>query len=491
MKTRRDAMPCTPVSLLIAALFVASSTACDSDAPGASADPVLTREELLDPETCRGCHPRHYREWASSMHAYAARDPVFIAMNKRGQRETDGELGDFCVDCHAPMAVREGATKDGLNLDDVPEHLKGVTCYFCHNAVGVGDHFNNDVELANDTVMRGGVKDPPRTNAHGSAYSKLHDRNLRDSNALCGGCHDIVTPAGVQLERTFAEYKTSLFGTSASGFETCLGCHMDARQSPGTDDPHREVTPTFHEHLWPGVDVALTDFPDREAQRAAIECLLSLNTRISAITHDGFGGFTVSVETDAGHSQPSGAAQDRRMWVELIAYDEDDKVIFESGNIADGELEEKPEDDPNRDRSLMLFRDRLFDAHGEPAHMFWEAARSEQHPDGYRSFLLPAMTEAMTAHAIEARYRIVGADRIARVTARLRIRPMGMDVLQDLVDSDDLDPALLAEVPTFTLHGASVEWRPDQPELRSLWPEDFKCPDAYLCKLDPDAERCD
>ena len=32
-------------------------------------------------------------------------DPVFIAMNKKGQRETNGALGTFCVNCHAPMAA--------------------------------------------------------------------------------------------------------------------------------------------------------------------------------------------------------------------------------------------------------------------------------------------------------------------------------------------------------------------------------------------------
>ena len=42
------------------------------------------------------------------MHAYAAEDPVFLAMNQRGQRETNGELGDFCVQCHAPVAVHVG-----------------------------------------------------------------------------------------------------------------------------------------------------------------------------------------------------------------------------------------------------------------------------------------------------------------------------------------------------------------------------------------------
>ena len=55
------------------------------------------REELMDPEACKTCHPIAYQEWSGSMHAYAADDPVFLAMNQRAQRETSGALGDFCV----------------------------------------------------------------------------------------------------------------------------------------------------------------------------------------------------------------------------------------------------------------------------------------------------------------------------------------------------------------------------------------------------------
>jgi len=471
-------------AIIVAMLLSLAAYGCSRDG---GSEPVMTRKELLDPESCRGCHPAHYREWASSMHAYASRDPVFRAMNQRGQRETGGELGSFCVDCHAPMAVRENATRDGLDMASVPEPLQGVTCYFCHNAIGVGDHFNNAIDLANDTIMRASLTAPRPTSAHGTAYSRLHDRNLGDSTLLCGSCHDVVTPKGVQLERTFAEYKASVFGTSARGFETCIGCHMDVRELSPDDDRRSGVR---HEHLWAGVDVALSDFPDRAVQRAAIECALSQNARISAIQHDGFGGFTVAFETDAGHSQPSGAAQDRRLWLEFIAYASDGRVLFHSGDIADDELEEKPDGDPARDHRLMLLRDRIYDEAGQPTHMFWRAAPSRQHPDGYRSLLMPAMTEALTAHSLVARYQVGSPSDIARVTARLRMRPMGLDVLHDLVDSGDLEPSLLAEVPTFTLHGAAVEWSPEQLELRPLWPDELECPEAYVCLLDPQARGC-
>ena len=46
-----------------------------------------------------------------------------------------------------------------------------------------------------------------------------------------------------------------------------------------------------------------------------------------------------------------------------------------------------------------------------------------------------------------------------RVTARLHIRPVGLDVLDDLIESGDLDPAVRERMPTFTLDGATLEWR--------------------------------
>jgi len=50
---------------------------------GGSGSSTLSSSALMDPLTCQGCHPAQYQEWAGSMHAYAADDPVFRAMNQR------------------------------------------------------------------------------------------------------------------------------------------------------------------------------------------------------------------------------------------------------------------------------------------------------------------------------------------------------------------------------------------------------------------------
>ena len=92
------------------------------------------------------------------MHAYAAEDPVFRAMNKRGQRETNGELGDFCVQCHAPLAVAMGLTEDGLNLDDVPSICRGSPATSATTSRTSPATHNNPLTLAMDDTMRGALK---------------------------------------------------------------------------------------------------------------------------------------------------------------------------------------------------------------------------------------------------------------------------------------------------------------------------------------------
>jgi hypothetical protein len=423
----------------------------------------MSLAELQNPETCKGCHPKQYAEWASSMHAYAATDPVFIAMNKKGQRETQGELKDFCVKCHAPMAVRSGLTTDGLNLAELPKPMQGVTCYFCHNATGTGsEHFNANVTLADDDIMRGSIRDAVNPGVHGVAYSESHDGRSMKASLLCGSCHDVVNDKGVHIERTLDEYKNSIHSierSGKSGGDSCQGCHMPWMetgpvaevQALGLQVPARDR----HDHRWPAVDVALTDFPDREAHRKATECALSQDgAYIFEVINDGQGGFSVSIETTAGHAQPSGVAQDRRLWLEVVAYDGQDNVLWSSGKIGDTELEQYPISDPRHDPQLCMFRDHFEDETGKEVHMFWEAAKKREN----ESRLLPIAVNFGANHLATCSYRSPGRVQPARVTMRMRMRPVGIDVLQSLIDSGDLDPAVVQQMPTFTLHNTSIEW---------------------------------
>ena len=293
-------------------------------------------DPLLDPATCEECHPRHYRDWLGSMHAYAADDPVFIAMNARGQRETNGALGDFCIKCHAPMAVELGLTTDGLNVDQIEQKFKGVTCYFCHTVEAVEGLHNNPLKLSGEGIMLGAIEDPVDNDVHKSAYSPFLDENTLESADMCGTCHDIVNPAGVHLERTYDEWLKTFFadedefsGGPAAYSQRCGTCHMGpAEVGPIADADDVRGDRFFHSHKMAAVDVVLNDYPGgaltaelAAEQREAIDLprLTSLCAEI-CVNPDGNGGSDVDVYLHnefSGHAFPSGATQDRRAWLEL------------------------------------------------------------------------------------------------------------------------------------------------------------------------------
>lgn len=396
------------------------------------------------------------------MHAYASSDPVFLAMNRRGQRLTGGELGTFCVNCHAPLAVREKATTDGLNLESVDAKLQGVTCFFCHTADGVEGTHNNPLRLANEPQMRGPYSDPISNNVHRSTYSALHDRDQLESASFCGSCHDVVTGHGAMLERTFTEWQASVF-SRAPGGTTCGQCHMPqgSRRAPIAnvpDAPDRRR----HSHTFTAVDVALTEFPQKAEQRAEIQAGLDSTLAMGLCVTTGRPRIQVLVDNvGAGHSFPSGSAQDRRLWAEVTAYSQGN-VIYRSGAIGDGDSEKL------NDPDLWLIRDCIFDTAGKEVHDFWEAASYDSNTLAARKTFTVGDPAFFDSHVVRP-FPTTGqlsADP-DRVTVRMRLRPMSLDILDELIAGGDLDPAVRSAMPTFDV-GPTLEWTPATAQMVTL-----------------------
>jgi len=447
---------------------------CGSDEREGEETIIKTRDDLLDPQTCNECHPKHFEEWSGSMHAYASKDPVFLAMNARAQRETG--IGDFCVKCHAPMAVREGALADPGKIAEAPEHLQGVTCYFCHNVEAVEGEHNAPFRLSNDLTMRGAIRDPVKTGgAHRSAYSEFLDSTTPESAVACGACHDIVTPTDVHIERTFLEWRESVYGQAGTtGFSSCGKCHMtskfDDRGVP-IADPGVRSRERRHRHMFPGVDLALTQFPDMADQRDEVQDFLNFTLLADICVAQDAGSFFATVTLDnvaPGHRFPSGAAQDRRAWVEVVAY-EGGTEIYRSGIVADdGRLDEV------NDPDLWQLRDGAYKENGEPAHMFWDIATWKNDcADTTRiGCTIPAAglvsNNTFDQEHVTRRYPLADGGLVPgtpdRVTVRVRIRPVGLDVLDDLIASGDLDPSIRTQMQTLDLNSRgnfTAEWTPE------------------------------
>ena len=461
-------------SLVVFALCALA--ACGDDGP------ALAPEALQDPNACRECHPTHHADWSGTMHAYAATDPVFRAMHARGQRETNGELGLFCVSCHAPMAVQTGVITEAnvrdFDFDTLDARTDGITCYFCHNVERVtGDH-NNPLQLAMDSTMRGGIKDPVDNEAHHSAYAELMDNDFDDNDSsMCGACHDIVTPSGVHLERTFLEWQGSIFATNPdkSARVSCGSCHMEPFDDVVADAPGVTRRPFGrHDHKFPGIDQALVDFPQRAEQDEAVRTFLEGSSKIvgAARTPGTAPPGGVCVQPDGifvridnisvGHNFPSGSAFDRRAWLEVIAYDAEvgGNVVFQRGVVPDGM---DPEDLGEPD--LLGLWDRAKKANGETAHFAWEVASIEDRRDPLgrlADVLTPATTNVPTEpefdHSVKKLFTAAAPlrNQIKRVEARLLVRPLSFALLEDLVASGDLDLTSLA--PQNTLVVSTSTW---------------------------------
>lgn len=473
-------------SACFAALLLAQCKSGDAVQPDAAAGndagPTgLTRQELMNPESCSGCHPVHYEQWRGSMHAYASFDPVFHAMNRKGQDETGGELGEFCVKCHAPLAVELGLSDDGLNLPDVPSYAQGVGCYACHATSHVGALANNDLRFDEDGVLRGGIFEPLHNPAHASAGSALHDSRNLNSARLCGSCHDVITPAGVHLERTYAEWNDSLFGAGstdeAGGQLSCNACHMPTSRGAAASvegSPER----VLHDHHFAAVDVALTRFPDsgddardqatadeqRERVQTLLDTSLGVEICVQALAQGRSALFVALENASAGHRFPSGAAQDRRLWVQLEAFAPgESEAFYSSGTQLPQDATEG--EDPDR----WSLHDRMLGEDGQPVHMFWQAREIEQRTlpapitrdPSSRDFLLTHVTRRFPADPTQTLEQ-----QPERVTVLLRLQPVAGDVLQQLVDEDYLEQEAFAAMPVFEL--IPNRHLADDPELGQL-----------------------
>jgi hypothetical protein len=438
------------------------------DISAASPKGSLSLEQLRDPESCRSCHPTHYRQWSGSMHAYASYDPLLLAMNQRAQEETAGALGDFCVRCHAPAAVALGLTDDGLNLDSLPPSVQGVGCYSCHGVEGLeGDH-NGALRLATDGVLRGGLSNPLERDAHAAGYSELLDGDRPESSDMCGACHDVVLPGGLEIERTHQEWSQSAFAperaTSDDAVLTCSGCHMPMTNEPTVAAGVTSGEPRLgmHDHTTPAVDIALSPFPrtgddgfdlsvEREHQsrvQAFLDAALGVEVCVQALPGENAAIFVTLENASAGHAFPSGAAQDRRVWVQLSAH-RGDELLFQSGHAEPNEPLVELEDE-----NLWLFMDHIFDADDRPATHFWNAQRIE-------SALIPALTTFDPAardflnNHVTRRYPRSRDESIPgvpdRVSVLVRVRPVGLEILEDLNRSGHLAREIIDAAPTFDL----------------------------------------
>lgn len=321
---------------------------------------------------CQQCHQSNVvshrvpvqDEWAGSMMAQAARDPVFYAAlavsNK--YRTTSGE---FCIRCHSPMGWLAGHSEDFTGQSLAGTDFDGVQCDYCHRT---GDPLNPDSTIsmiANYTVPGYGngmhavqkyvyPKRGPFDSLSGW-HTTLYDP-FQKSGSFCGICHDVSNPyyatdrtqqppyAYAPLERTYSEWVESWYATQGDS-GTCQSCHMSDTSGYAclySDDYRNHLArhdltggntfvPGILRDFWNGVDTAALAFSRDRAtstlRRAAAIDVEAYKAGDSVIA-------TVRITNLTGHKLPTGYPEGRRMWIELIARDVNGDTVFHSGKYS-------------------------------------------------------------------------------------------------------------------------------------------------------------
>ena len=192
--------------------------------------------------TCATCHPKHYREWSVSQHAYAQLSPIYMAFQMAVNGLTSSTNGDFCIRCHNPVGMNIEESLFASNLDRAPTSREGITCVVCHRvnrnygkvsgrlALAEGDLFTpiygpkGGEELERFLSLPTEYRVVTERGEPGRAIHTEAEQFFQLSTpAFCATCHDVTLLNGFRLEEAFAEYKRS---PAARNGVSCQDCHM-------------------------------------------------------------------------------------------------------------------------------------------------------------------------------------------------------------------------------------------------------------------------
>jgi len=191
--------------------------------------------------TCGTCHPKHYKEWSVSQHAYAQLSPVYMAINNFLNFSTSSSMGDFCLRCHNQVGANIGESPFISNLDRHPTSREGITCVVCHRTSKAYNKASGRVGLEEGDLLEPvygptGNKELSRVlkdddyrvvTERDKIGRKIHTEAKQfaaiSSSTFCGSCHDVTLFNGFRLEEAFSEYRLS---PAAGRGETCQDCHM-------------------------------------------------------------------------------------------------------------------------------------------------------------------------------------------------------------------------------------------------------------------------
>jgi len=205
-------------------------------------DNLFVISDFPSAHECASCHPKQYREWSVSQHAYSQLSPLMMSMQIALNKGTSSTTGDFCVRCHTPIGSDIGEPASLSNLDRHPISREGITCVVCHRmsapyrkvtgrlGIDRGDIFDSVKGAQGNSEMSRVLSDPKtysvntnRDDVGRSIHTEIEKFPEMEDPSFCGSCHEVITPNGIRLHEVLSEYRNS--PAAAQGI-SCNDCHM-------------------------------------------------------------------------------------------------------------------------------------------------------------------------------------------------------------------------------------------------------------------------
>lgn len=297
-----------PSAVIIAAITLVARAA------GPAGDAALGAYSYDDFEpnaVCGECHVDLTRQYEQSLmhmsftHHWDEIEYFELALPHSEKVEKVAEVKAGCNGCHAPLAFLAGDIPPKRPAENTRAN-EGVSCDLCHSIVGFEGEmpFNFNYIVAPGDVQQG-VRIGTESPGHEIAVNPF-----MMTAELCGTCHNEQDPWGLWVKSTHFEWQES---PQAKAGIVCQDCHMPPAAGNSAPEAGGMDHPDVRQHLFHGAH-------DSGKLAGAVE--VRIHAAGDRATAGGKTAFTATVvNAKAAHSIPSGSAEERLLWLDVVAVD--------------------------------------------------------------------------------------------------------------------------------------------------------------------------